>query len=297
MFNREPKKEVKVLPGFAPYPGSNESWRKIPLGIGTEGEVFWDVNATPQLFLTGMTGQGKSVIQRNIINHCIQHPHHWAFMGIDLRRVELAPYEKYEATVTQIAKYLESGTEVLRDAHRIMMERYTTMQDRGLTNVSEIRERPRSIMVMIDDANLYFTQSYPSSENADTYALQDESRRLVKEIARLGRAAGVHLTIATQRPLGLFDEETLANFNLRISAGWMDEAASTDFFNNKNASNVTREVRGRSYIKKFGDGEEFQAYYAPQHWIDKHIDGDVEWLSEWSHPLNHASARLGASGS
>ena len=67
-------KPVNNIPELAPYPGSEKrSWDEIPMGVGAEGEVIWRVSEAPHILVCGTTGGGKSVAQRTVIFHCIQH--------------------------------------------------------------------------------------------------------------------------------------------------------------------------------------------------------------------------------
>ena len=143
----------------------------------------------------------NSVLQRAIIFACILRPESWAFVGVDLKKVELTPYVIYKNVVMGVATELENALEVLRFAQQTMMKRYTMMTELGVKNFLELPEKGQALMVMVDE---YGEAASPSGSKTDegkaADAMKGEIQMLVGSIARLGRAAGVHLVIATQRP-------------------------------------------------------------------------------------------------
>lgn len=269
---------VTKIPEYAPYPGSSKGqWDKIPIGLGTEGEVFWDVSKAPMSLITGTTGGGKSTIQRNIIFHCIQHSDRWRFLGIDVKRVELSPYVKYDPVVMGIATNVADGVEIIRYANEEMMNRYTEMEARGVNHFKDLPEVPYALMVMVDETYMFLAQSpaKSSDEVKEENELKGEASKAIGDIARLGRAAGVHLVLATQRPdATVIYGELKQNLACRIAAGKADTIASQMTLDNDNATRLPGGIKGRGYVQVFGEGEQFQGYYADQDWIDKFLAGE-----------------------
>lgn len=269
---------VTHIPAFAQYPGSTHSeWNKIPVGVGTDGDVVWDVSVAPHALITGTTGGGKSTIQRNLIFHCIQHSDRWRFLGIDVKRVELSPYVKYDPVVMGIATNVEDGVEIIRYANEEMMNRYEQMEQLGVNHFKDLPEMPFALMVMIDESYMFLAPSgIKTDEGKEEDALKGEASKAIGDIARLGRAAGVHLVLATQRPdATVIYGELKQNLACRMAAGRMDGIASGMTLDNDNATRLPGNIKGRGYIQTFGEGEQFQGYFAPQNWID-------EWLENGS---------------
>ena len=262
---------------YAPYPGSSDGeWNKIPVGVGTDGVVTWDVSVAPHALVTGTTGGGKSTIQRNLIFHCIQHSDRWRFLGIDVKRVELSPYVKYDPVVMGIATNVEDGVEIIRYANEEMMNRYEQMEGLGVNHFKDLPEMPYALMVMIDESYMFLAPSgIKTDEGKAEDALKGEASKAIGDIARLGRAAGVHLVLATQRPdATVIYGELKQNLACRIAAGRMDSIASSMTLDNDNATRLPGNIKGRGYIQAFGEGEQFQGYFAPQNWIDNWLAGD-----------------------
>lgn len=114
------------------------------------------------------------------------------------------------------------------------------------------------------------------THNTDEGKFQDElkgeAQMIIGSIARLGRAAGVHLVIATQRPdATLLPGETKANLGCRINAGRSDSNASNMILGNGEGSRVKPFPPGRLYIRLFSNGDHGQGFFAKQSWIDDYL--------------------------
>lgn len=102
--------------------------------------------------------------------------------------------------------------------------------------------------------------------------LKGEAQMIIGSVARLGRAAGVHLIIATQRPdATLLPGETKANLGCRINAGRTDPNASSMILGNGEGTRVKPFPPGRLYIRLFSNGDHGQGFYADQSWIDEYL--------------------------
>lgn len=103
-------------------------------------------------------------------------------------------------------------------------------------------------------------------------ALKGEAQMIIGSIARLGRAAGVHLVIATQRPdATLIPGETKANFGVRINAGRTDTNASSMILGSGEGLRVKANPKGRLYLRIYGSGNHGQGFFAGQEWIDEYL--------------------------
>lgn len=115
--------------------------------------------------------------------------------------------------------------------------------------------------------------------------LKGEAAMIIGSIARLGRAAGVHLVIATQRPdAKIISGETKANLGVRINCGRTDSNASSMILGTGEGTRVKSNPRGRLYLRIFGSGNHGQGFFAAPSWID-------EWLE--SKGLNQDGSPLG----
>lgn len=274
---------ISHLPTRATYPGSeSHEWSSIPLGLGSSGEVAVDLTQTPHMLICGSTGSGKSVLQRNLIFHCIQHNDMWRFLGVDVKRVELTPFKKYSKTILGIGANLEDGVEIVRYAKEVMETRYQEMEDKGVNHFKDLIDPvtgkpPYAIMLMIDEAFMFMS---PEGSKTDEGKMRDElhgeASTILGDIARLGRASGVHLVLATQRPdATVIKGELKANLDIRIAAGRLDSTPSMMVLDSGAATMLPGEIKGRGIVRFKGEQEQFQGYFADQNWIEG-------WLQ--SHP-------------
>lgn len=273
-----PKDKSRILPEKAFFGDSSNHkiWNHFPLGIdGNNEEVIWDPTVSPHLLLAGSCGSGKSIVLRNIIFHCIQNADKWSVIGIDLKRVELAEYKKYDSTVESIATTVQESFDAIADVHQRMFDRYEVMEKQGVNNYQDLAEPPRAVMLVIDEAYVLLGPILRKTlEQEKEEPLREEMSKKLEEIARLGRAAGIYLTISSQRPdAQVFYGEFKQNLSTRIAMGRMSPPASAITLDNDQATKVYGAIKGRGYFQKFGEGAYFQAYFAPSDWLD-------EWLKE-----------------
>lgn len=103
-------------------------------------------------------------------------------------------------------------------------------------------------------------------------AMKGEATSIIGSLARLGRAAGVFLQIATQRPDSkLIPGELKANLGCRLACGNMASTASSMVLENGDATRTPGYPKGRGIVKVYSNQERCQFYFAPQEWI-------VDWL-------------------
>lgn len=103
-------------------------------------------------------------------------------------------------------------------------------------------------------------------------ALKGEAASIIGSVARLGRAAGVFLMIATQRPdAKLIPGELKSNLGCRLACGNMASTASSMVLENGDATRTPGYPKGRGIVKVYSNQERCQFYFAPQEWI-------VDWL-------------------
>ena len=164
----------------------------IPLVIGTteDGEkLFFDLVKCPHLLVAGATGSGKSVFMHNLILSTF-YSSDVHLMLIDVKRVEFSIYENIPHLVTPVIYEARTAAKKLNDLCYEMDRRYKTLKDSGSRNIDDYRNAGGNmgyIAVFIDElADLIL-----SDKNIETY---------ITRLAQLGRAAGIHLITATQRP-------------------------------------------------------------------------------------------------
>lgn len=267
--NRVVCKPTDFLPSMANYPGPGSKWNEFVLGTTGEAQAVWDVSSFPHALVCGPTGSGKSVLQRMILFHALAHSDTWKIVGVDPKMVEMGWLKKYD-NVLKIALTLEEGVEVVQSVRDEMMRRYDEMSELGYNHFLNLPQPPPALLCMVDETfNFLAIEGIKSDEGKERDNLHATASTLLGEIARLGRAAGIHLVLATQRP----DATTLKgelknNLDCRIAAGRMDTTPSLMVLDSEHATRLPK-IKGRGVIRLGGEVETFQGYFAPQEWYDE----------------------------
>ncbi|MDP6665551.1 MAG: DNA translocase FtsK [SAR202 cluster bacterium] len=187
----------------------------IALGKGSGGEtVVLDLAKMPHLLIAGATGSGKSVCINAIVS-CLameKSPADLRMLLIDPKRVELTPYNGIPHLMAPVIVETDQVVGYLKGMIREMLDRYRRMEEVGVRNIEAYNKRMPDkmpfLVVAIDElADLMMSAAF------------DVEASLCR-LAQLGRATGIHLIIATQRPsVDVVTGLIKANFPSRISFG------------------------------------------------------------------------------
>ena len=150
------------------------------------GPVYADLAALPHLLVAGTTGSGKSVFIHSLLMDLFSGTNA-RFLMIDPKRVELALYRNSPRLVRQPITDVNEATAALRWAQHQMDQRFRLMEQTGTRDWADAHsDLPRLVIVIDELANVILTD-------------KNVEKPLVA-IASQGRAAGIHLVAATQRP-------------------------------------------------------------------------------------------------
>lgn len=136
-----------------------------------------------------------------------------------------------------------------------------------------------------------FIPTHNTDEGKEQDLLKGEAAMIIGSIARLGRAAGVHMVIATQRPdATLLSGEVKANLGVRINCGHTDSTASSMILGSGEGYRVKSNPRGRLYLSIDGKGDHGQGFFAGESWIDEYLAS--KGLNPDGSPLSKKQSRL-----
>ncbi|MEZ4298977.1 MAG: FtsK/SpoIIIE domain-containing protein [Polyangiaceae bacterium] len=212
-FQREGPRRFFDAPRRAPRPvlledllSSEESWLterpgRFVVGEQLDGAVvkgdLSDGNSC-HLLVAGQTGSGKSVLLRALLLSLARfHPsaHLQLTLG-DPKRVTFGPLAATLAPYLSAPVCHDAESIVLRLEHLAsrMDERYRLFEKAGVENLAEhnaiaVDKLPVEVIAIDEFADLMFDKAY-----------KDPFLDAVKRIGGMGRAAGIHLILATQRP-------------------------------------------------------------------------------------------------
>lgn len=187
----------------------------LALGKGAGGEaVAGDLARMPHLLIAGATGSGKTVCLNSVICCLMLHntPYDLKFIMVDPKRVELTPFNSIPHLATPVIVDIDKALSSLRWLNLEMDKRYPKLAGAGARNIEGYNrslkgaeKMPHLILVVDELADIMM-------------AGFDEVEQIVCRLAQLGRAAGIHLILATQRPsVDVVTGLIKANFPTRIS--------------------------------------------------------------------------------
>lgn len=191
---------------------------------GTTAAVCIDMLTQPHLLIAGSTGSGKSVLINSLIYTALyKSPLRCQLILIDPKRVELIDYKHLPHTIA----YASEPSDIvaaLTAAVSIMENRYKRMQAARIKKSTE-----SEIYVIVDEfADLMTTQ-------------KRETMPLIIRIAQLGRAANIHLVIATQRPTrDIINGQIKVNIDTRVALRCPTAQDSRNIINAKGAETLPR---------------------------------------------------------
>ena len=176
-----------------------KSVTSFAVGKDIGGEpVVGNISKLPHLLIAGTTGSGKSVCMNSLIISLLYKadPDEVKLIMIDPKMVELGVYNGIPHLYIPVVTDPKKAAGALQWAVTEMLKRYRLFSEVGVRNLSAyntyLEENGQSkmpnVVVVIDElADLMLVASKEVEES-------------ICRVAQMGRAAGVHLIIATQRP-------------------------------------------------------------------------------------------------
>ncbi len=182
----------------------HKSKSKISFAVGKDisGKcIIGDIAKLPHMLIAGTTGSGKSVCMNSLIISLLYKakPEEVRLIMVDPKMVELGIYNGIPHLLIPVVTDPKKAAGALQWAVTEMMKRYRLMADAGVRdldsynktcgmNDEDNREKLPQIVVVIDElADLMLVAA-------------KEVEEAICRVAQMGRASGIHLVIATQRP-------------------------------------------------------------------------------------------------
>ncbi|MGL2637799.1 DNA translocase FtsK [Helicobacter pylori] len=171
----------------------------LVLGKDIVGNPFiTDLKKLPHLLIAGTTGSGKSVGVNAMILSLLykNHPDQLKLVMIDPKMVEFSIYADIPHLLTPIITDPKKAIGALQSVAKEMERRYSLMSEYKVKTIDSYNEQAPSngveafpyLIVVIDElADLMMTGG-------------KEAEFPIARIAQMGRASGLHLIVATQRP-------------------------------------------------------------------------------------------------
>ena len=177
-----------------------KSKSSIGLGKSIDGNcVVGNISKMPHLLIAGTTGSGKSVCMNSIIISLLYKagPEDVKLIMVDPKMVELGIYNGIPQLLIPVVTDPKKAAGSLQWAVTEMLRRYKMMSDMGVRDL----ESYNSIVVNEEGGQKLPQVVIIIDELADLMMVAaKEVEDSICRIAQMGRAAGMHLIIATQRP-------------------------------------------------------------------------------------------------
>ncbi len=161
--------------------------------------IVGNIAKLPHMLIAGTTGSGKSVCMNSIIISLLYKatPEEVKLIMVDPKMVELGIYNGIPHLLIPVVTDPKKAAGSLQWAVMEMMRRYKAMSDAGVRDLEsyngivesegEGQKLPQVVVIIDELADLMLVAAKEVEES-------------ICRIAQMGRAAGIHLIIATQRP-------------------------------------------------------------------------------------------------
>jgi S-DNA-T family DNA segregation ATPase FtsK/SpoIIIE len=185
--------------GFKTILTPTEGYRiPISIGVDTVGvPKIVDLAKMPHLLVAGQTGSGKSVFLNGVILSILYHmtPAECELILVDPKRVEMVSYKDIPHLRCPIVTETEDAIEVFSSLIEEMERRYELMAEASVRSIESYNGSSFTlpyIVTIVDEMSDLMTSNKEATK---------ELEAMIVRIAQKARAAGIHLILATQRPV------------------------------------------------------------------------------------------------
>ncbi len=235
------KKAISKMVSFYEVVTTLKNPYNFMVGESANGMVVADIRELPHLLIAGSTGGGKSAYFRQVFVSLLKYSSHLQVYLIDLK-LGIEVKEFAQIPNVRIAKNEEEALLLLQALRDEMHKRFVFMEKKGIKKIDPKIHKRDLIVVGIDEASVLYGKTSLSKTKSQ---MVSQARELTDEIAKLARAAGIHLVIATQKALKeSLDTKTLENLTGRMIFKMSTLAGSTTALGNVKAYSLP-DIKGR----------------------------------------------------
>ena len=272
--------------------------------------VFGDISKMPHMLIAGATGSGKSVCINTLVMSLLYkaHPDDVCMMMIDPKVVELNVYNGIPHLLVPVVTDAKEAAGTLKMGVGIMTERYkmfAALNVRDLKGYNDLvsgkrgadlpehsGHLPRIIIIVDELADLMMVAS-------------KEVEGFICRLAQLGRAAGIHLIVATQRPsvdviTGLIKANMPSRIAFNVASG-IDSRTILDMIGAEKLlgrgdmlyypQGSTRPSRIQGAFVTDEEVGRVVAFLKEQAWVNKYNSGIAEQIKENAKQFEEKSKR------
>lgn len=274
----------RELPTLVRFDAHSESLSKpytFLVGEAIDGFITADLCEIHHLLVAGATGGGKSVFFKQALVGLLKSSEHIQLYLLDLKRgVEFKVFSRLENV--RVSKDEVTAIAMLQSVVEEMEDRFCYLEKKGFTEIVPERDQRDRIVVAVDEASVLFTVGKSSKE---TKVMAEGARELTDKIAKLGRAAGIHLILATQKVVKeTIDTRVQTNINAKMCFRVNTIASSMTVLNNKKAAELP-DVKGRGIWSVGSNDLVVQVPYLDSEEISEELTGLTAKFNGEASPL------------
>lgn len=247
-----------VLPDYIRWDDSFLPQQNFVLALGESyvGQVTVNLAVTPHLLIGGSTGSGKTILLKNLMFQCMKKGSSIYIAdfkgGVDFPKV----WHNKCTFITEIGDLISILNEIVTELHR----RKELLAEHDCANIDEYNKKYHQhlqrIIFACDEVAEMLDKTGLIKEQKQKVA---EIEAYISTIARLGRAFGIHLFLATQRPdANVISGQIKNNIDCRI-CGRADGVLSQIILDKTDANDIIPKTSQGRFL--MNDGTVFQAYW------------------------------------
>jgi S-DNA-T family DNA segregation ATPase FtsK/SpoIIIE len=260
----------EAMPESATIMGSATQFPRFQFIAGSirRGFLIENLKDVPHLLIAGQSGGGKSTFLRQLITILFLNNKNCQFTLIDLKGglefqiFENLPRVQVIPDLPRAVRNLERFEEALKSRMALLkangckdLDAYLALPEEKRKPCPEFKSQglDRHIIVVDEAAEIFLAGGGGSPQEIQ------KAKRVLSQVARQGRAVGIHLVIATQRPdTKSLDSQVKANLTGILCFPMPNDASSMTVLGNGRATDLPSDIKGRAIWKKNGEMTEVQ---------------------------------------
>ncbi len=254
------------------------------IGKSLGGYITQDISELPHLLIAGMTGSGKSVFFKQTLYGRLKSTPNIESILSDLKGgLERSDFKT--SPKVKVVKDITNAVRVLRDARNEMLKRFEYLEKNEFKKVVPERDNLKRIVIGIDECSVLYMKK---SKGGKHYNEIIEAKDITDDIAKLSRAASIHLILATQKVVKeTIDTNIQDNISGKVCFKVESNPASILVLGNNMATNLPQ-IRGRAIWHYGQEYVEFQSPYIEESEIKSFCSSSKELIKKDSKRKNES---------
>lgn len=213
----------------------NKIDNNLTIGRSVEGNILISLDTYAHILIGGMTGSGKTILLKQLLLQCIVKDYQVYIADFKLGVDYTNSWKKKCIFVTTTSAVINNLKEITTE----LDNRLTLFAEHGCKDINAFNEMidgkiDRIVFACDELAELLDTTGMSKEEKAQIKEIES----CISKIARLGRAVGIHLILATQRPdADVLNGQIKSNMTYRL-CGRANEVLSRIILDSTDASKL-----------------------------------------------------------